>query len=312
MTEHRPLLEDDRPPVVPEIDPHIRHSLSGIRLVACDLDGTLLNEAKQISPANRAAVDRLRAAGIGFTVATGRMEEMAASYIRELDLDIPVISCNGAQVRDPRSRRILELAPIDRSDGRRIITWLMAQDIDFLVYTPNAVYHLPGSQRISYIQEHNAVLRASGEPTVDTAELPESGWIECLDHQLIKILAMVIHPRQDRLVHAMLRQTGCSGVYSWEFALDIMRRDVSKGSALTWLAEWLRIPMDQVAAIGDHDNDAEMLRIAGLGIAMPQASDAALASADIVLNGVQDVGVAEAAALILDSRDWLKSNDFPV
>lgn len=72
-----------------------------IKLIACDMDGTLLQDDKHISEENRKAVARLKEAGIQFVIATGRHDSMVKTYLDELEIETPVISCNGGMVRDP-------------------------------------------------------------------------------------------------------------------------------------------------------------------------------------------------------------------
>jgi Cof subfamily protein (haloacid dehalogenase superfamily) len=264
------------------------------KLVVSDRDGTLLDSRSRVSPANARAVADLLRLGIGFTLATGRMDRMIRTYVRQLKIQLPVIACNGAIIRDCQTDRILwqQIMPADQ--GLAVIRWLAERGYDYLCYTPDEVYYPAHSLRIELFHEYNRLALAAGSEPIRL--LPLEGRQEAIATGLIKILAK---PDPSHSMAAIRSQVQAmpelGGVASMDDAFDIMAAGVSKGAALQRLAGLLDIRLDQVAALGDNDNDADMLAAAGLGIAMANATPPALAAGSrVTRNSHECSGLAEA------------------
>ncbi|MDW7657606.1 MAG: Cof-type HAD-IIB family hydrolase [Bacillota bacterium] len=272
---------------------HLQTTQQTYKLVACDIDGTLLDLSGIISSENRDAISALARHGIGFTLVTGRMDRMTRPYVRQLDIRLPVIACNGAIIRDCSTDAILFRSCIRSEDVRTIVTWLQRQGYDHLCYTADSVYYPADSQRIRRFHAFNIVLEQEGEKTINLIELTPHALTDIID--FIKILAVLPDLQAIDAAHRMLRQeTGCFGELSATTAMDIMANGVNKGTALSRLADLLQVDLAQTVAIGNHDNDVTMLEIAGLGIAMADASPAALAAARCISTEHVRSGVARA------------------
>jgi hypothetical protein len=263
------------------------------KLVACDIDGTLLDPTGTISSDNLAAIKALARYDIGFTLVTGRMDRMTRPYVRQLDVSLPVIACNGAIIRDCATDDVLFRSCIRPDDIRAIVTWLQRQGYDHLCYTADCVYYPSASQRIRRFHAFNRYLEQEGEKTITLIELSPRVLTEVDD--FIKILAVLPDRRAIDAAHQMLCQdTGCTGELSASTAMDIMADGVNKGTALARLANLLQVDLAQTVAIGNHDNDVTMLETAGMGIAMADASPAALAAARLITVEHMRSGVARA------------------
>lgn len=263
------------------------------KLVACDMDGTLLDLAEQISAENHAAIRELTGQGIGFTLVTGRIDRMTRPYVRQLDVSIPIIACNGAIVRDCASDAVLYRAAISPDDVREIVSWLKHLGYDHLCYTADCVYYPADSRRIQRFRDFNSFLEQVGEKTIKLIRLNDQILNEVTD--IVKILA-VLPDRQaiDQTHQLLCRETGCLGELSDTTMMDIMAAGVNKGTGLMRLADMLQVDLSQIAALGNHDNDVTMLRTAGLGIAMADASPAARKAARYVTGSHDQSGVAQA------------------
>lgn len=264
-----------------------------IRLVACDIDGTLIDESGSIPLENQKAISELGQQGIDFTLVTGRMDRMARLYVKQLSVSLPIIACNGAVIRDCQTNEIIEQTPMDPQDALSLMTYLQQRNMDFLCYSADAVYYPRGSRRIEYFKQYNRRLEQIGDQAIPLYPLREQIIAEQASHW-IKILAIFQDPSSLLAVQTFLQQTNVWGAQSGGDALDMMKRGVSKGKALKSLAKRLGIRLEQVAAIGDHENDVTMLSEAGLGIAMAGASLPALKAADVVTGSAGQAGVAQA------------------
>ena len=289
----------------PDRQTQMKPPLHTYKLVACDIDGTLLDLSGIISSENRDAIKALARNGIGFTLVTGRMDPMTRPYVRQLDVQLPVIACNGAIIRDCATDDILFRSCIRPDDVRAIVAWLQKQGYDHLCYTADCVYYPAGSQRIRRFHAFNRFLEQEGDRKITLKELNHEILAEVND--FIKILAVLPDRPAIDAAHRMLGQeTGCFGELSASTAMDIMANGVNKGTALTRLANLLQVDLAQTVAIGNHDNDVTMLKMAGLGIAMADASPAALATARQITTEHIQSGVARAIWQYVLSDDALK------
>lgn len=244
-----------------------------IKLVVSDLDGTLLDKDSNISTENKEAVSALREAGIQMTLATGRMDKMARIFVKELDIKLPIIACNGAVIRDCTTEKIIRQHTLSQDVVKQLVTWLSKNHVDFLAYHADAVYFPKNSVSIDYFHAYNERAEASGVQTIPIYPLQDHYKQGTID--FVKLMVRV--PDDDKLSalkQFLLDIDQCEFVQSMHYAFDIMAKNVSKGQALLELADFMKIKPEEIATLGDHDNDISMLDEAGLGIAMANATQA--------------------------------------
>ena len=264
------------------------------QLVLCDLDGTMLDHANLISPENRAAVAALSERGIGFSLATGRMDAMTRLFVRQLQIKLPIIACNGAVIRDCATNELLSQTCIPPDDVLTLTDWMKRQGMDFLIYSPDAVYYPRESRRIDVMHQYNRQASAAREPAVPLYELDVRTWNQ-VAQRAVKILAIIPESHiLDELKAQLAMHQGCEAVMSMDYAIDIMAAGVTKGAAMRRLADLIGVKMDAVVALGDHDNDVSMLQTAGLGIAMGNATPLAVAASQLKTLTNDQSGVASA------------------
>lgn len=264
------------------------------QLVLCDLDGTMLNQFNEISPENLAAVAALHEHGIGFSLATGRMDAMTRLFVGQLRVTLPIIACNGAVIRDCTTNEVLGQTCIPADDVIALTGWLKRNGLDFLVYTPDAVYYPPESRRIDVMHQYNRQAKAARQPLVPLHELNARTQGQVAPGA-VKILAIVPDSASMASLQARLvMHPGSAAVMSMDHAIDIMAADVTKGTAMLQLAGLIGVQPDRIVTLGDHDNDASMLRMSGLGIAMGNATPLAIAASQIQTLTHAQSGVAAA------------------
>lgn len=261
-----------------------------IRLVALDIDGTLIGEDLVIGQRTRRAIRTALDRDIAVTLVTGRMVSSAMRFARQLDLTIPVVGYQGGLIRaippvdSPRLGRLLYHAPLAASVARDVIDWTRANGLD-----PH-VNHL-----------ERFILRAD-DPNADDysafmgaqAELVDD-LREAITHPVTKVLAVGVPPMPvDLSGAARAAFAGRADVtISHPKFLEFVAPGVSKGRAVRWLSRHLRVPLGAVLAIGDQWNDLEMLKEVGHGAAMPSAPAGVLAVARYIAPSVSDEGVAQ-------------------
>ena len=265
------------------------------RLIACDLDETLLDDNGDVPPRVRDAVTAARKRGARFVLATGRPYVSTHRTLDQLGIldaeDEYVISFNGGVITENADERPLTSCELDPDVAEALYERGVAQGLCMHVYTLDTVYvynYLPEER--TYIEGRMCILETD-EPTLSF--LRDKG------EPIVKLLYMSFDAR---LLHALEHELADIGVtqgldvcYSSNRYLEFNAPGVNKGAGLLELARRLGIPQSETMAIGDNSNDVPMIRAAGLGVAVANATDEAKASAGYVCHAGNNAGaVAEA------------------
>ncbi len=266
------------------------------KLVVCDLDGTLLNSAEEISQENKKAVNMLKDAGIEFAIATGRHDLIAAKYIYDLDIKTPLIACNGALIKDVRRKRVLYEKLIPSDIAARVINYCKTNYFDYLVYTPDAIYYSEDSQRVNVVMNYNKSVKE--ELRAKTYKIRD------LDISRDKIIKILIASQEDKIIEKLdndiNQDNSLTIVSSGNGLIDIMRSGASKGNALLILCDKLGILPKETVVFGDSHNDISMFEVAGLAIAPENAEEEVKKAADYVTLSNDMSGVAHAIMSIIE------------
>ncbi|HOU23207.1 MAG TPA: Cof-type HAD-IIB family hydrolase [Anaerolineae bacterium] len=263
------------------------------RLVVCDFDGTLLNGPGPVSPAVRQAMQDVVDAGHWITVCTGRGYQLLQPFLGQFVVNAPLICCNGALILEPDSLRPIFAAPtpldvahdavrLAVTRGWRVLAYLA--DMQTLLYYGYSPFDPPQTAR-------------SGYQLVRDAEVVDEGLdpLTVITGPLQKL--MVLAPRSGATPEFVSAIQGVVGdrarvVLSSPRAAELLVPGASKAEGLKRVARRVRVRRRDTIAIGDGDNDIDMLRWAGVGIAMGNAMPAAKAIARWVAPPVDQDGVA--------------------
>lgn len=261
-----------------------------IRLAAFDLDGTLIGHDLTFSPRVRAAVARAQAQGLVVTLATGRGPSPTDQFAAQLNLTAPLICFQGCVIYDYRARNVLHETRLDPAVVPLIVRLAEERGWNLQFESPDMIY-LP--RESDHPEQLFDLLKVSNWKRVDNflTDLSE------LPHKFI----LSVHDTAERdALAAELRQsfartaTPITVVPSHPILVEGLPHGMSKAVGLAWLANYLHISREEVLAVGDNDNDAEMLHWAGVGVGMGGGSPAALAAADWVAPSVKEDGAAVA------------------
>lgn len=255
------------------------------KLIACDLDGTLMGETRLIPQRTRWAVQRAMEQGGLVTIATGRGYAPTARFAQDLGVNAPLICYQGALIQSHRDGTIIHSDTIPVDVAREVIKFSQARQLNGQVYLDDGR---------AYADQVDSVAAR----LADVAQVPVTGvgdLAQWLDRPPLKFLFFI--ERQEAipgLVRAL--QAECNGrvqvVRSWHQLVEVTGPNVSKGEALARLAAYLGVPQAATMAVGDQDNDVSMINWAGLGVAMGDASPAAKAAADVVAPPLAGAGAA--------------------
>lgn len=257
-------------------------------LLVFDMDETLLSPDKTISSANRAALEHLRQLDIGFTIATGRSPFMVGRYIDELTIPLPVIACNGGIISGTDLKTVIWENPIRKDLQKHVLEYLSQADADIVAYTSQMVYYSENSVRIEAFRKYNTTVpehrRAPLKPFTRDVLAGDS-------EDFIKILLFYPTTAQEEYLRAL---PGLEVLSSGENFLDIMQEGSTKGNAVSALAQYLGLPIENVAVFGDNENDISMFRSGALSVAMGNSRDFVKAEARYVTSSNTESGVARA------------------
>ena len=256
-----------------------------IALVVTDVDGTLVTDDKQLTPAAVEAVRRLGAAGIGFTVASSRPPVGLRHLAAALDLKLPMGAFNGSTVCTPNLRPLSERL-IPDAVAREAAARLDAGGIDLWVFA-DGVWNLRDDQA-PYTDLERRTLRT--EPKVVPDLSPLLG-------RAAKIVGVSRdHAGLARLEKALAADlAGRAAVHcSQPYYLDVTPPGIDKGSFVADLGRQLGIPRERIATLGDAANDVALFRESGLSIAMGNAAPAVQRAASDVTADNNEDGFARA------------------
>lgn len=258
-----------------------------IRLLALDLDGTLMDDNMVIHSSRvRRAIAATQERGVVVTLATGRMLDFALPFARDLGISAPLICYQGGVIQAADSDVPLYLATMDPALMREVLEWqtqrgwhlvLYADDDVFLTERrhPDTFYRDMVGERLVWVDDLYSVLE----------------W-----HRPLKFIIFVEPHEADHVETELRQRFGGRVEVARSHALIVEGNPpgVSKGDALCRLAAHLDIPQAQVMAIGDQDNDASMVAWAGVGVAMGNGSPTTKAAADWIAPPVAEDGAAVA------------------
>ena len=255
------------------------------KLLALDLDGTLIGESPEISARSAQAVQEAARLGVKVTLATGRMYRAARPYAEQLGIVAPLICYQGAQIREPVSGEIISETGVDREIALEVLRYARENGYHVNVFAGDELYmaELTPEGRF-YID------RAKVEPNI-VGDLAE--W---LDRDVLKLVLITDEPTTLKIIDELSERFGERLYVTRSFPnyAETISPDASKGKALTYLARRLDIPLENVMAIGDDLNDIDMVAAAGLGVAMRNSAPDVISNAQFVTGTVDEDGVATA------------------
>ncbi|HEY8394592.1 MAG TPA: HAD family hydrolase [Thermaerobacter sp.] len=273
------------------------------RLLALDVDGTLLTSRGTITRRTKRAIRQALAAGIHVTLATGRVFPSARLLARALGLRTPLVVSDGAFIIDPGHGpggrpAVLHAHPMDGGLAREVTAFLTGAGLPVVVHFAD---HLASSYRPTWQQ----VVRSLGRGGLwhylamrrfvrylPPADLPR--YVEVAPGAPAKISAIGDERRLRPVQQALLARFGgrLHVTHSASRSFDVLPAGVSKASGLQRLAALLGVHPEEIVAIGDNDNDREMLCFVGLGVAMGNAAEDVRRCARFVTRTNDEDGVA--------------------
>jgi Cof subfamily protein (haloacid dehalogenase superfamily) len=276
------------------VTPAESREAAGYDLLVSDLDGTLIDGSMTLEPPLVTAFRRAAERGLAISIATGRMPAAADRYRDELGITAPVIYYNGALVRDGSGRPDLVSLTLPRGVLARAWAVFSNAPVHPIFYRDGRLYCVEKTFEVRrYCDEEGLRVEVVDDP---------AGFLVL--GAFIKTL-LIAHPRDLDVVREELTPVVAEHgrlVRTRRDYLEIIPVTASKGAALARLAAHLGVSLARVVAVGDQENDLEMLREAGLGVAMPHAPELVRRAADRVAPGAADGGLLALFAELFPGR----------
>ena len=293
-----------------------------IKLIASDMDGTLLNHNHKIPKENVKLINFAKNQGIEFVVATGRAYYEALPALNEENISCDVISFNGGIVYD-KNGNIISITPMVPKDLYYTIEILKSFDISYQLYTKNTIYTTSIETDINaYIDlirsngyepdvEH---LRAEAQQKLDAGYITEVENIELYlnekENPPIKIIAISNDiSKLENAAKLLSENKSISVTSSGANNIEIMHKNATKGEALKEIAKIYGINLENAVAIGDNLNDQAMLDIVGYSVAMKNGNTILKEQAKYVTEKTNsEGGVADTIFKLIEENNEIKED----
>jgi len=270
-------------------------TMPDIKIIALDLDGTLLNSKKELSPGNFAALQRAAAAGIEVVPTTGRFFDAMPKQIRDLPFVNYAITINGAQVYDIHKDKAVATAEMPWEQAVEIMTFLDPLPVLYDCYMNNEAFmserYFPLIDDLAPNEHYRKMLHELRQPVEELKDLLKQ---RKQGVQKIQFFTKDQALRQEMLDTLEQRFENLAVSSSVENNVEINNCHAQKGNAIAQLAAYLGCTIENCMACGDGLNDISMIREAGLGVVMENGHPSVKALADYIAPDCDSDGVAEA------------------
>jgi Cof subfamily protein (haloacid dehalogenase superfamily) len=276
------------------------------KLLAIDIDGTLVNSRDELTPKVRDALRAAAAAGLKLVLATGRRYSRALPLVEPLGIDAPIVSASGALIKCPLSHRTLHVASLDREHLRKTLDVTVARGHDAVLYADTYDrgfdYYFRGYDDVCpELKQYYDLNEGCGLPVPDLYANPPdgvfAGFAMGSRADMLALDEALQREVPERLYTHVIRSPRYQG-----FMCEIAPAGATKWSGVRFVADEWGIADEEIIAVGDDVNDLPMLAGSGLGIAMGNAVAELKDAADHIAPHHDDDGLAEVVRWILQAE----------
>ncbi len=283
-----------------------------MKVIASDMDGTLLTPAQEVTAENKAAILEAQSKGVEVVIATGRSYEEARYVLDKAGIECPIICANGAEVRS-KEGIVLEANPLSDQEAREAAALLLQNGVYFEVYTNKGTYTNDEDKAVTIIAD--IIFSANPEIPMEKVmkgakQRVEAGLVhkvedyeDLFEHSEYKIYKLLGFSFDRKALGAAHDQVGAlvglEVTSSGRENIEITSRHAQKGIALEAFVKGMGYSLEETMAIGDNFNDASMLRIAGKSVAMGNAAEEIKAMCDEITGTNEESGVSKAIRAVL-------------
>ncbi len=256
-----------------------------IKAIALDLDGTLLNSRNEVSARTEYVLRQLATAGVQVILATGRPRMTSVPVIQKLGLTTPGVFLQGLNIHNGdgsmRYQRLMEV-----ETARQVAAFADSSTYTALVYNSYTIMtRARNALTDRMIQYHEPLPEVVASLAALVGKVPINKFVFVDAPERVQQIRRELAAHVDGSATLLLSQP---------HLLEALPLGTSKGAGLKWLLDDMGIPMAQVMAVGDGENDVEMIEMAGIGVAMGNAPEHVRQVADYVTANNDEDGIAQA------------------
>jgi Cof subfamily protein (haloacid dehalogenase superfamily) len=252
-----------------------------VKLIALDIDGTILDSERRVRPAVREAIQSAIQNDLMICLVTGRPRCGTLPILEELDITSPDITSGGAFIYDPEKDNVVAYCPVLPETTRAVVEIARRPDVGIFFGSPYLVlyevpfedFHRSSITDQRYIRRTDDLLEESDLQPGKITLVAEPSILHDLEVELSS-LSQPIHM-----------------TYSGDHFLEINHENVNKGYALRRLSEYMKVPLESVMAVGDSQNDVSMFQVAGISVAMGNATEEVRRHADLLAPTNDEEGI---------------------
>lgn len=259
------------------------------KLIAIDMDGTLLREDKTVSERTKNAIKEAKEKGVQVVIATGRPIDGVTRYLEELDMydeNDCVLTYNGGLVLKTKSREVISKIALTGADLHYLHN--LSKELDVNIHAFSEIHGLITPKNSKYTEV---------EANINGIEININDYSDIEDdHSIIKVMMIdepeILQKAVDRLPQEVYDKY--TVVRSTPYFLEFLNKSVNKGTGVELLAKHLGIKQEEVMTFGDAGNDIDMIVYAGMGVAMENGFEEVKKAANYITDSNENDGVAKA------------------
>ncbi|WFD09551.1 Cof-type HAD-IIB family hydrolase [Tepidibacter hydrothermalis] len=269
------------------------------KLIVTDMDGTLLSDHKEITKENKKALKKATEIGVKVAIATGRIYTSARYYANLLELDAPIVACNGAIIREEKTNNTLYKNTMNEEDCKKVVNICDRLGVYYHFYNDTGFY----CKELKYsslqyskwnenqLEENRVNIKVMDDPIKFIQNTDGILKFVIIDDDLDKL---------DEVRKELEKIDNIEVSKSWHNNIEVMNNGVSKGEAVKKLAEHFGVKQEEIITFGDNFNDLSMIEYAGMGVAMGNSEDKVKEKANFITDSNERSGVAKALNELLN------------
>ncbi len=267
-----------------------------IKMIVLDIDGTILGKSLKLSQSLKNCFERLISKGIKVVLATGRMYHATTHLAEELKLNTPVLCYQGGYIRNfAENTDVLREILVPAETVKELVTTIKEHSIHINIYAQDTLFVEEDNDIIqSYCVDRKIPYQVVG----DFDKLEHAGYHKVLaidyDTEKISNLIQTLKTKYEGQLYV---------THSTPYFCEISNIEATKGDAIRFLADMWDIKKEEIMAVGDQENDIEMLMAAGIKVAMGNAAQALKDIADFITLDVEHDGVCYAVEKFIESEN---------
>lgn len=275
------------------------------KLIAIDMDGTLLSNRHEIPEYNKEMIKRATKAGVKIAITTGRLFASARKYSELIGVETPIIASNGAYIREKDKEEVIYESKLTRKQFDEVLSVIKKYDFRVYMNTSDTVISediVPDDH--AYKLVNNELDDAWKIKFVEGRSFEEV--YDEFSNDILKFICIEERETRDELMKAkaeLAKFEDLEVVSSWDNNFEVMAQGTSKGRAVEKLTEILGIKREEVICIGDSENDLSMVQYGGLGVAMGNAIDIVKENADYITDTNTNAGVGKMIAKFIFNEE---------